>query len=389
MFDKILIRPSYYFGEPQLDIRCLVDTMLYYDEVHVISSQFEIKQLCSVFGEETLIELINSKRLLLHPCDQHFGTGIHEESYSIGLYSHNFQDIHELLYKWHSTFNDDKSSDKSFADKFAPLLSIYKHPTTINDSLQKDFEDEQFMTNAARAYISKYFPEYQGTAEIVLKCEPVTHYNDFYSIISNLNIPQLDLILKSRGERYRFNVAGLLLSVGETNVDCYSAASFDCELLADSRYSELYKVRMNKCINNALGSSQTMNNFTDAFAYGFVSLGEAFTNGTISPTDLVEMLNDDDSIKFRNWTSKLPANTSLAGEFYNECESRLSNKPAAKITRFAVSSAIGAIPVVGPIAGLVVSGVDQFVGDRIIDGWKPKLFLDKILRNEQLRESQE
>ena len=54
MFNKILLKSSRVSGEPRLDLRCLVDTMLYYDEVHVIVSQFEIKQLCSVFGEDTL-----------------------------------------------------------------------------------------------------------------------------------------------------------------------------------------------------------------------------------------------------------------------------------------------------------------------------------------------
>lgn len=100
----------------------------------------------------------------------------------------------------------------------------------------------------------------------------------------------------------------------------------------------------------------------------------------ISRTELLDKLNDDNSQKFREWLSTLPEDTKLTGAFYNECEDRLSQKSLTKVVRFGITTLTGFIP----ILGTTVSALDQFVADRIIDGWKPKIFVDKILRDKKL-----
>lgn len=70
MFNKILIKSGSNVAERYLSIADVVDMMFYFTEVHVVISQFELKQLLAVFGEDIFYELITSKRLIAHLCDQ-------------------------------------------------------------------------------------------------------------------------------------------------------------------------------------------------------------------------------------------------------------------------------------------------------------------------------
>ena len=102
MFERILIKPQLKInGHHVLNIEDLIDMMLYFQEIHIIVSHIELSQLLSTFGEDVLLELIKSKRITLHPCCQHIGAGYYGDSYSIGIYSQNFTDIHQILYEFH------------------------------------------------------------------------------------------------------------------------------------------------------------------------------------------------------------------------------------------------------------------------------------------------
>lgn len=390
MFDKILIKPDNLLGiHQQINVSSLVDAMLYYGEVHIIASQFEFETLLKAFGNECLVELIKAKRLYIHPCNQHFGVGIHGDYYSVGLFSRNIHNIQGLLYSFYLSFDKDPIKATEFADTFSSHLDIHKFPISINESLHQDISDDDLMTRATKAYIEKYYPEYPDKSSIFLNCEPTSEYDGFYKVNSNLDLECLNSIHRQRGLSYGFNYSGILLGVGETQMDLFTSAELKSELQTTDRYSEIYKVRANKSINLATKSLNSINNFSECFTYGYLSLGEAFESGIISSSRLVSILTDDDSVRFREWTTSLPSNANLCGEFYNNCEDRLSNKPGIKATRLAITTAAGIIPIAGPIIGSVTSALDQFVVDRLIDGWKPKIFIDKVLRAEDLKRAQE
>ena len=382
MFERILIKPQLKIGGNHvLNIENLVDMMLYYQEVHIIISHIELSQLLSAFGEEVLLELVKSKRIILHPCCQHVGAGFTGNSYSIGLFSQNFS-THQMLYEFHHKIEpENREGNSKFADSFAKHLSVYKYPSFVNDKLFQDMDDVQFLKNATEAYLKQYYPTYINPYEnIEISAKPNKNFEGFYQIESNLDTPQLNQILQKQGYNHKFGYEGLLLSIGETCLDCYNASCMKSELVADPRYTEIYKVRLNTNIERANNSYRNIEHFGEAFSYGFLSLGKAFTRKIISSTDLLDKLNDNNSRKFRDWLSGLPEDAKLTGEFYNECEDRLSQKGITKGIRFGVTTAVGFIPGIGT----AISALDQFVVDRMIDGWKPKIFLDKILRDKKL-----
>lgn len=147
MFNKILIKSGSNVAERYLSIADVVDMMFYFNEVHVVISQLELKQLLAVFGEDIFYELITSKRLIAHLCDQHIGASKYGELDSVGLFRPYTDDFNyqvrelskeEIDFLNHSTFY-----------KFGVFDFI------LPQSVENDFEDIPFID---RLYRRLYFP---------------------------------------------------------------------------------------------------------------------------------------------------------------------------------------------------------------------------------------
>lgn len=236
MFERILIKSGSNDAEHFLSIADLVDMMFYYGEVHIVFSQFELKQLLTVFGENVLYELITTGRLIVHPCDQHIGALRYENFESVGLFSHNFQSIDKLLFNFHRETVDDPKENKRFAEKFSAVLNEYRYPTEVNDSLYKDVENEDLLSRATQMFIHQYYPSYQNIESIQIKAtKAVFSFMTFYKIDSNLRMYELNTIHQKLGYRGGFTYSTPLIALGETNVDCYLASELQAEIIANRR----------------------------------------------------------------------------------------------------------------------------------------------------------
>ena len=383
MFGRILIKSGSNAAEHFLSIADLVDMMFYYGEVHVVVSQFELKQLLTVFGEDVLFELIASQRLTLHPCDQHIGASRYGDLESVGLFKHNFQSIDELLFNFHKETVQDEAENKRFAKRFSTVLTEYRYPQEINESLYGDVENEELLSSATQVFIRQYYPNYHNIEEIRVKADSkVTLFMSFYKIDGNLRIDELDAIHKQKGYDGSFSYSTVLMALGETHVDCYLASELEAEMITNQRWGEIYKLRMNVSISRAEGSAENINHFQEMAASEFLSPGQAFVMGVITPKALLDDLNSNDSIKFRKWLAGLPEGQPLTGELYKEIQSQNSNKTWVKGTRLISQIVTG---IINPVLGVAHTLLDGCVGDRLINGWKPSMFIYNVLTQENLK----
>ena len=383
MFERILIKSGSNNTERFLSIADLVDMMFYYGEVHVVASQFELKQLLTIFGEDVLYELITTGRLIVHPCDQHIGASRYGEYDSVGLFGRNFQSIDELLSNFHKETNSNPIENKRFAKKFSTVLTEYRYPQNIHDSLYKDIENEDLLSRAAQVFIRQYYPCYQNIEGIHIKAFfAKTSFMSFYKIEGNLRIDELNTIHQKLGYNGYFSYSNVLMALGETNIDCYMASELQAEMIANRRWTEVYKLRMNECIKQAEGSQENINHFREMAANDFLSPGASFVAGLLSPQELLKDLICNDSVKFREWLSKIPSGQPLTGELYNEIQGQFSNKNWVKGVRSLSQILTGLI---NPIAGAVHTFLDGFVGDKLINGWKPAMFISSVLTKDSMK----
>lgn len=383
MFERILIKSGSNQAERFLSIADLVDMMFYYGEVHVVVSQFELKQLLDVFGEDVLYELIESNRLYIHPCDQHVGAVRQGGFESVGLFSTNFSSIEELLSNFHREVSDNESENERFAKRFAEKLDIFRYSSDVQDSLYRDVEDEDLLSRATQVFVKQYYPDYQGADDIRVKADSSgISFMSFYRIEGNLRFDELNSLHHRYGYNGSLAYSTVLMSLGETHVDCYLASELQAELIANQRWSEIYKLRMNECIRRAEGSHDNIDHFREMTANDYLSPGQSFANGLISSDELLKDLNCSDSQKFREWLYSIPEGQPITGEIYKSIQSQNSNKAWVKIARGLSQVVTG---VLNPILGGAHTLLDGLVGDRLINGWKPSLFVSRVLNNDIYR----
>ena len=155
------------------------------------------------------------------------------------------------------------------------------------------------------------------------------------------------------------------------------------ELITSSKWAEIYKLRLNECISNAEKSKRNIDFFQKTVAFEFMSPGTSFSIGQITPKELVKLLNEKNSLRFKDWLKDLPNGVPISGEFYNEIRQANSDKPWVKILRVLTLSIFG---LANPLIGIVSTSLDGFIADKIINGWKPQIFVEKVLRNEKLKQ---
>lgn len=385
MFDRIILRPGSSISERYLSIADLVDMMFYYREVHVVVSQFELKQLLTIFGEDILFELIASGRLYVHPCDQHIGAARYGIYDSVGLFKRNFRSIDELLLNFHKQYNDDHNENVRFTQRFSKILEEYVFPTQVQDSLYHDVEDEGLLTEATKVFIRQYYPSYQGVDKIQVQAKPtVSSFMSFFKIDGNLRLDELKALHQQLGYGGDFSYSTVLMSIGETLADCYMASDLNAEIITNQRWSEVYKLRMNTYISQAEQSADNIDHFKEMVSNEFYSPGQSFIAGIITPYQLLDDLNSTNSINFREWLSKLPSEQPITGELYKEIQTQNSNKWWVKLSRVFTQIAAG---IINPIAGIGLTFMDGFVGDRIVNGWTPNIFVSKMLQKDEYKKS--
>ena len=383
MFERILIKSESNTAERYLSIADLVDIMFYYGEVHVVISQFELKQLLTTFGEDVLFELITTERLSVHPCDQHIGASRYGGLESVGLFRRDFKGIDELLYHFHKETIQDDSENKRFADRFSRVLTEYRFPQDIQKSLYDDVENDDLLSRATRVFIKQYYPGYRNIEDICVRADSkVSSFMNFYKITGNLRIDELDSIHRLNGYTGSFSYSTVLMALGETHIDCFFASELEAELITNRRWAEVYKLRMNTSISRAEGSLKNINHFQEMAANDFLSPGQAFVMGMISPKDLLKELNSNDSVKFRKWLAGLLEGKPLTGELYKAIQNKNSSKPWVKCTR-SISQIVTGI--LNPVLGAAHTLLDGCIGDKLINGWEPSMFISNVLNQNKLK----
>ena len=377
MFDRILIKSGSNPAERFLSIVDLVDMMFYYGEVHVIVSQFELQQLLDTFGEDVLYELVSSKRLFLHPCGQHIGAYRHGNLESVGIFSQNFRTVDELLYNYHKRIIDDSQENSRFAEKFSKVLEEYKFPTGFQASLYKDIENADLLSRATQEFIKQYYPAYKNIDEIRVEAQPAENsFMSFYKIRSNLRMGELNTLHQQSRYDDVFTYSTVLMSLGETHADCYAATDLKSELIANQRWSEIYKLRMNESISQAEGSKEQINHFREMTVNDYLSPGMAFVEGRLDSYELLKDIMSWDTYYFRQWLSSIPTDQPLTSEMYKDIQSQNSNKVWVKCLRTITQLVAGAI---STLAGSGLTLLDGLVCDRMVNGWRPAIFVNNML----------
>lgn len=178
-----------------------------------------------------------------------------------------------------------------------------------------------------------------------------------------------------------------MIDIVNYNVIYLSMAINKCDDLISTELG--YKVLQNRVVvepqyRDRLKISENI------FSYEQIpNIKELYATGMLCIDDILRIRKSKHLREFRKWIGRFPQGSSdkeVIRAYRKDIENKISSKPLYKILKIIVFTGVDtALGVVGGIPGMtggVISNLllgfgDTFFVDRLVDGWNPKIFIDK------------
>lgn len=389
MFKKICIK-SKELANQKIDIAFLIDTMLFYGNVVVLSHKEELITLLKFFGEDFLKEFIKSGRLDLRVRENILGSmAFPGDKYNIDLFSKKDESYSAIIYEAHRELVKNSIKNSKFADELSKITQAFRYTSDITEQIKADFQNVGLLTKTLPIYIQERVPNFEMPSNLQVEIIKESSFGPFdaYSLKSNIDIEKLNQESKElNGERhYDFNYSGFLLALSESKGDIFISSHFESELVTSKLYSEFINQQFQDIIQRRLKSQENLELFEEYALSDYHTIGDAFVSGIVSPKDLLKLFEKAD--KFRDWLLKVPDDKNLIGEYHKAVtQETFVDKLPTKTTRFLIFEGIGiTLDVmgaggVGTALATGISAFDNFYLDKLIGGWKPNHFIDNNLK---------
>ncbi|GMQ30787.1 hypothetical protein [Algoriphagus confluentis] len=389
MFDKICIK-SKDLGDQKIDISFLVDTMLFYGKVIVLAHKEELVTLLRYFGEDFLCELIITGRLDLRLRENILGSmAFPDGRFNIELLERSNESYSKIIYEAHRELNSNSFKNMKFSDHLSKITEPFRYNPEITQQIKEDFQNVELLKKTLPIYILERVPTFELPDNLQIDIDKKGSFEmmDAYSLKSNIDLKKLNAeSRKFHGQKHHdFNFSGFLLTLAESKGDIFISSHFESELVTTKLNSDFIDQQFQDLIQRRLKSQENIELF-EQYALGDChTIGAAFVGGIVSKGELLDLFNKAD--KFRNWLSKVPKDKNLFGEYQKEIsKGTFAEKLPTKTVRFMLFEGAGiALDLMGTggLGTAIATGlstIDNFLLDKLLQGWKPNQFIDQSLK---------
>lgn len=374
MFEKICIKPTTH--ENPTDIGFIAENMLYYQDVNIIVVPNTISVFLNNCGVDTLIELLTHRNLNLYIRKNILGVSMHKNSlgedlYGFDLFSSKSLDGEEVVFRGVFETTGRRGYSKRVAQKIAPLIKEIEYSKEIYDHINGDIRNSIYVNGAIQEIL-------RGKD---VKIDPTKIQGMFvnsdnkYKFITNF----------SNNDNSIIDPSSLLLNIIETRGDAQISAFLDAEIATTDINTALMKIKFKEIYDNVFKSKEELFQFNDFTLDNGYAIREVINNGEKNFTDFLRVL--DKAEMFRDWLKHIEKDKSIIKEYHSAVTKETwVDKLPAKAFRWSFFTSAGiltdliATGGIGTLIGLGLSLGDAFILDKLIQGWKPNVFVENKLK---------
>lgn len=371
-----------------LDIGCLVESMLFYQQATIVADQSILKQLIQYFGIERLITLIDEELLKIKYTESLVGivtntinnTQYHD-TVEFSFPQHTYQDVIRRLCV---DVTGKSGKGRRLAQKIENKIQVSKHDHVILAGARHSILDQAYIGPAVKLIIKELCPEAGDVSDL--------QFNTFKTangieVATNINFDELNLRYHKRvsSAHSTLTPAFILGHILDTEKELYFASSGLSELASSQLSATLASQKIDYIIDKSKKSSSTLSNFNTFIFDDSKAIREAVNSGKIDLDDLLEVLIK--SKKFKEWIAGLKPEEDLIKSYYEEVtKETIVDKLPVKSVRWGLFTGLGyAVDTfvtggVGTLTGIALGVLDTFYLDRMISGWKPNQFIDNEVK---------
>lgn len=374
MFEKICIKPTTH--ENPTDIGFIAENMLYYQDVNIIVAPNTIPVFLNNCGVDTLIELLTHRNLNLYIRKNILGVSMHKDSlgedlYGFELFSSKSLDREEVVFRGVFESTGRRGHSKRIAQKIAPHIKEIEYPKEIYDHINGDIRNPIYVNGAIQEILRRKDIEITPAE---MQCMFIDSDNK-YKFITNF----------SNKDNVIIDPSSLLLNIMETRGDAQISAFLDAEIATTDINTALMKIKFKDIYDKVFKSKEELFQFNDFTLDNGYAIREVINNGEKNFTDFLRVLDKSD--KFRDWLKNIDEDRNIIKEYHSAVTKETwVDKLPAKAFRWSFFTGAGilvdlvATGGIGTLIGLGLSLGDAFILDKLIQGWKPNVFVENKLK---------
>lgn len=372
-----------------IDIGNLVECMLFYGETTVFANRMILSQLLNYFGIEGIIELIEEKLLIIKYSA--FVTGIHSNRESkidyhkpVNFYINNASlqvDIIELC----QNITGKKGKGRRIGNRLKEVILPNEPENLVIESTKETILNQDLILASSKSIITDLIPEPIDLSSSVFITE---NTENGITVETNFNFPEINKLYHKYIPESHSSIspASILGHILASENELWLASNNSSELSSSLITSNLIPKKVEHLINNNIKSNEQLNRFNDFVLDESKSLREFINEKNANPQDIITLLKK--ARKFKKWISGVDANQDLVKEYYKEVTKETwVDKLPGKTTRWSIFTGVGIATDllltggIGTIVGTGIGAFDNFVVDKLIQGWKPNQFVREELKS--------
>lgn len=185
--------------------------------------------------------------------------------------------------------------------------------------------------------------------------------------------------LKALNDKENKMIIRMLMRIASLNRDLKNAASLGCSNIYGNDASW-------EIVTQTIKPSahiETFNKFNKLLEFEGVPCISDLVKSDWDRSNVFKLRTDSKIKDFRDFMMTLPSepDKDILRGYYEAIKDKSSNRTSTKLLRVGIPGLIVLAGPIGSLFGTLVSGMDSFFGDRLINGWNPKMFIDKYFRD--------
>ena len=395
MFETAILRKH---GQAftSLDKGLIAETPLFYSNVHIVAHFGVLIRLLKAFGVDTLLRLLDDKRLTLTYLRRDFGTATINSN---GIEYHSFGEFEQNGPRKKRASNEEiiqlafeRALGKSWhthrmAKKFLNKISVRRDITIPNEKrglpglATSDLNDTDFVRQAVRGMLSEMVPGFVPRSDF--------HFHIFFAddgsfiVNHNINFQMLNAMYKAAYPLSDATLTPALIvdQLLEARVDLHLASTYMAEIVTNGPAASIVHRKVSSIMGKRDKNLADIQLFQETQLCDARAIREAINSGEHSFDDYLKILDEAD--RFKEWLRSRNPDANLLSEYYRAVTAetwidRLPTRSWRLVIAFGIAAALEhAYPSgLGLLTGLGVEAADHLLLDRLLKGWRPNQFVE-------------
>lgn len=377
MFKEITIQTQ---GKAKVNVGQISEALLFYNKVNVLSSNSLFDELAKRGDLEGFKNLIQNERLNLLIEENHLGRAHSENSngwFSFLYVQGSNVTPEDLLVRQLNELTGRPGYSRRTARSIYSKANVFKNENSVINDIIMDLEDEEYMRRVIYYSIKEFAPHININLDDIKS--KLRKTNGLFKLETNISYDKLNEMTGSS-----FDDDFIIGDLINARLDSFHATKYN----SDIHTSEISSKILQNKIQNLLSKTEFNWNQIELFNE-YVLSGKTIKNvinsGQKNLEDLCAFL--DKSEKFKSWLNQVDEDKGILNEYITAIgkESFMQNGQVKtfkwyffQTLAFLLDISVGGLA--STFANLALSIGDQFIIDKLCEGWKPNFFVDTDLK---------